>query len=132
MDRHPIARRLHAEAERLGLTIKRAPLEPPLRGASVPALDLIIVDQALVLPQYLETCGHEIGHAVHGHGCTDPHTEAQAWRWASNFLVNVDEYARSERINPHPASIAQDLDLTTNIIIEWQRHHGSQLLTKAA
>lgn len=132
MDQHPIARRLHAEAARRGITIHRAPLEPPLRGASLPDLNLIIVDKALVLPQYFETCGHELGHSIYGHGCTDPTTEAQAWRWATRFLVNVDEYARSERINPHPAAIALDMDLTTNIIFEWRKHHGSQLLTRAA
>ena len=126
MEDHPVVLRLHLEALRRGVTIRRALLTPPLRGASFPDLDLIIIDKKLVLPQYLETGAHELGHSILGHGCTDETTEAQAWRWASGFLVDVEQYARSERINPHPATSAVDLDLTTNIIVEWQKHHAHQ------
>lgn len=120
------------EATRLGVAVKYAPLEPPQRGAYMPKLDLILVDKTLTLPQRRETLAHELGHARHGHDCTTPHTEAQAWRWAARFLVNVDEYARAEQINPHPAAIALDLDLTTNIIIEWQKHFGHRYERSAA
>lgn len=132
MDRHPAAQRLHAEARRRGVTIKRAPLTPPLRGASIPLLGLILIDRKLVLPQYLETGAHELGHAIHGHDCTNPDTEAQAWRWAADFLVNVDEYARAERLNPHPNAIALELDLTPKIVNEWRIHHGHQYTRRAA
>ena len=115
------------EAARLGVSVKYAPLQPPLRGAYLDRLSLIIVDQALTLPQRRETLAHELGHAHYSHDCTNAHSEAQVWRWAARFLVDVDAYAQAELMNPHPAAIALDLDLTTNIVVEWQKHFGTQL-----
>ncbi|MHA3682826.1 ImmA/IrrE family metallo-endopeptidase [Leucobacter sp. HY1908] len=123
---------LLAEATRLGVTVKYAPLQPPLRGAYIPAHDLIIIDQLLTLPQRRETLAHELGHAHHGHNCSSPRNEAQAWRRAAQLAVNVDDYARAERLNPHPAAIALELDLTTTLIIEWQKHFGHRYERKAA
>lgn len=123
---------LRRKATRLGVAIKYAPLEPPLRGAYLALLRLIIIDNRLTHAQQLETLAHELGHAHYGHDCTTPYTETQAWRWAARNLVNVDDYARAERINPHPAAIALELDLTTNIILEWQRHFGHRLERKRA
>lgn len=123
---------LHLEATRLGYAIKLAPLDPPLRGACIPSRNLILIDSALVLPQRRETGYHELGHAYYGHECSDPRTEAQAWRRAAQLAVDPDRYAAAERLNPHPAAIALELELTPRLITEWQRHFGHQYERMAA
>lgn len=115
---------LLTEATRLGVAIKYAPLEPPLRGAYIPGQEMILIDQALTAPQRRETLAHELGHALHGHDCSTPRTEAQAWRRAAQLAVDPERYAAAERINPHPSAIALELDLTPRLITEWQRHFG--------
>lgn len=123
---------LLAEAARLGIAVKYASLDQPLRGAYLPEHSLIIIDKALTLPQRRETLAHELGHAHYGHDCTTPTTEAQAWRRAAHLTVNPDAYARAERLNPHPAAIALELDLTPTLILEWQKHYAHGYLRTTA
>lgn len=116
--------KLLKEARRQGVTIIYGVLPPPYWSLYRPARELIIVNRGLVLPQENVAIGHELGHHHKGHDCTNPQNEAQAWRWAAGFMVDPQEYARAEAINPHPASIALELDLTPKLIIEWQKNFG--------
>ena len=120
------------EAQRQGVRIIYGNLPHPYRSLYRPSTELIIINRGLTLPQENEAIGHELGHHHRGHDCTTPTTEAQAWRWAAGFMVDPVPYARAEAINPHPAAIALELDLTTRIITEWQRHFGHQLARNAA
>lgn len=124
--------KLLREAQRQGVTVIYGSLPPPYWSLYRPAKELIIVNRGLVLAQENVAIGHELGHHHCGHDCTNPHTEAQAWRWAAGFMIDLEDYARAESINPHPAAIALELDVTTKIIIEWQRHHGHRYERTAA
>lgn len=125
-------RKLLEEAQRLNVTVIYGELPHPYRALYRPSKELIIIHRGLTEPQQIEALAHELGHALRSHDCTDDHTEAQAWRRAAQLTVNVEEYARAERINPHPSAIALELGLTTRLITEWQRHFGHQYERMAA
>lgn len=116
---------LLTEAQRLNVRVVYAPLEPPRRGFYSAMHEVIVLAEGLTLPQRREAFAHELGHAYYGHECSNRITEAQAWKRAAQLTVNPEEYARAERINPHPAAIAIELELTTRLVIEWQTHIGS-------
>lgn len=111
---------LLAEARRLRVKVHQAKLPPPRRGYYAPEHNLIVLHKGLTLPQRRETLAHELGHAYHGHDCTTPRTEAQAWRRAAQLTVDVDAYRAAEALNHHPAAIALELDLTPRLIAAWQ------------
>lgn len=113
--------RLLREAQRAGVTIIYGKLPPPYRSLYRPARNLIIITRGLTEPQEIEAIAHELGHARHGHDCTNSRTEAQAWRWATTFTIDPAAYALAESINPHPAAIALELNLTPQLITEWQK-----------
>lgn len=118
--------KLLREAQRAGVTIIYGKLPPPLRSLYRPAKNLVIITRGLTEAQEIEAIAHELGHANHGHDCTNSRTESQAWRWASRFTVHPRAYAIAERINPHPAAIALELELTPRLITEWQKHFGNR------
>jgi len=124
--------KLLREAQRAGVTIIYGKLPPPLRSFYRPAKNLIVLTRGLTERQEIEAIAHELGHAHHGHDCTNSRTEAQAWRWAANFTVEPRAYAIAEQINPHPAAIALELELTPRLITEWQKHIGRRRIERKA
>lgn len=114
--------RLLDEAHRLGITVTHQPLAHPLRGYYQHHQKIIVIRKDLNRRQEIETLAHELGHAHHGHTETTPRTEAQAWKYAARLTVDPEAYAVAERINPHPAAIALELDLTPTLITAWQKY----------
>lgn len=69
---------------------------------------------------------HEIGHAAHGDRCgLDPAAERRAWRHAARLLVDPDDYRRAEEeVGCHPALLAHELAVTTEVIRTWWEIHS--------
>lgn len=63
---------------------------------------------------------HELGHAYHGHDCSNSRNERQADAYAANLLINADDYARAERHSPNVHDIAAELDVTDDIVTAYQ------------
>lgn len=66
---------------------------------------------------------HELGHAHYGDppGHVGKH-EQRAQRFAAQLLISPTEYAIAEQVyGPHPARLANELGVTTELIAIWQQ-----------
>jgi hypothetical protein len=66
------------------------------------------------------TLAHECGHAFYGHNCTSPAGERQARKYAATLLIDPEEYARLERINPDQHWLAEEFSVTPRIIFDYE------------
>lgn len=121
--REPELRELLAHAARMGVSVHVAHLPAPYRGwfdiersRAVYDFDLTPIEQRCVL-------AHELGHAHHGHECEDnPDHERLADIYAAHLLIHPEDYARAEQMSHDTAQIADDLDVTPELIDTYQRH----------
>lgn len=65
---------------------------------------------------------HEIGHAHYGHDCSTPRNEREADAWAANLLVDPAAYAALEREGHDAHAIAEHLDVTIEVVHDFQRY----------
>ena len=72
------------------------------------------------LVQMRSTLAHECGHAFYGHNCTSPAGERQARKYAATLLIDPEEYARLERINPDQHWLAEEFSVTPRIIFDYE------------
>lgn len=108
-------------------------LEGGAMGGWFPDHDLILLAPGLHPVEERCTLAHELGHATYRHragvgGWLQARQEQQADRFAAKLLISPIEYELAERLyGPSPSLLAQELDVTTNIVTTWQRIHGSHL-----
>lgn len=109
-------------------------LEDGASGGWFPEHDLILLAPGLHPVEQRCTLAHELGHATYGHragvgGWLQARQERQADRFAATLLVSPIEYELAERLYGHaPGLLAQELDVTANIVTTWQRLNGSRAI----
>ncbi|QXB17865.1 protein of unknown function [Corynebacterium coyleae] len=102
-------------------------LEGGETGGWFPEHDLILLAPGLHPIEQRCTLAHELGHVTHEHragitGWLKARQEQQADRFAATLLISPIEYELAERLYGHsPNLLAQELDVTTNIVTTWQR-----------
>lgn len=86
--------------------------------------DAIVINSRMTEPYQREVLAHELGHAWHGHDWRHPHDqerdERQADLYAARLLISPTEYALAEAICEHPAAIARELAISTDLVTIWQ------------
>lgn len=116
-------RQLLAHAARMGVSVHVAHLPAPYRGwydiersRAVYDFDLTPIEQRVVL-------AHELGHAHHGHECEDePNHERLADVYAATLLIHPEDYARAESVSHDVTHIADELDVTPELVTTYQDH----------
>ncbi len=116
---------LVGEAMRLGVRIHVAHLdqiEEGLLGFYDHDENTIYVDMNLTRAERNEVVAHELGHAQFCHTCDSEVGERQANRYAAGLLVDPAEYARAEAMSTDVAFIAEELDVTPQIVVDYRRY----------
>ena len=117
-------RRLLAEARRLGVSVHIARLEddPTLRGYYLAEPGIIVLRHGLTRAESRSVLAHELGHAFYRHDSDSALAERQADIYAARLLIDSEEYARFERVNPDPQSLADELGVTVDVIRTFGTH----------
>jgi Zn-dependent peptidase ImmA (M78 family) len=97
-------------------------------GAWVPSKRRIYIDLALTFNERRSVIAHELGHVHYGHSCDSGPTERQADAFAAQLLVDPSDYADLERISADEHYIADELNITIDVVRDFRRfclHDGS-------
>lgn len=121
-------RDLIRHAGSLGAQVHFAPIEddPELLGYFLPRQMRIVIRLGMTLAQSRWVLGHECGHAYYGHQCIGPasrdRAERQANAYAARLLIDPDEYARLEAINPDQHWLAEEFSVSVEGIRAYEDH----------
>jgi len=121
-------RELIRHAAGLGVRVHFAHIEddPELLGYYSPMHKVIVVRLGMTYAQSRWVLGHEAGHAYYDHACSGPHsrskTERQANAYAARLLIDPEEYARLERINPDQHWLADEFSVSVDAIFAYEEH----------
>jgi hypothetical protein len=114
-------RDLFAEAHRLGVIVRIRPYPPDWQGCYVDGSGTINLSDHLGEGMWMRcTLAHELGHAYYRHRVTTKTTEKQANERAAELLIDLNDYARAERISDNISYLAHELDVTKRIIWAYQ------------
>lgn len=70
---------------------------------------------------------HELGHAYYGHDCDTQRAEDQADAFAARLLIDPVRYAESEAVSTCVEWLADELDVTVDIILAFQKYAFQKL-----
>jgi Zn-dependent peptidase ImmA (M78 family) len=70
---------------------------------------------------------HELGHVYFGHTCGSPRAEREADRYAACLLVCPETYASLERQDLDAHTIADEMDVTVDVVHAYRDHHLQRL-----
>lgn len=105
-----------------GLELHGSYLGEDERGFYSPTEQRIYFDMRLTYCERRTTIAHELGHFHHNHDCSTRANERQADAYAARLLIDPHEYAALERINPDQHFLADELDVTVDIIFAYEEH----------
>lgn len=103
-------------AAQSGLRLHAAHLPDGLLGIYSPTEGRIYYDLQLTPSEQRSVVAHELGHAYYGHDCDSVVNERQADTYAASLLIDPDDYAALERINPDVHFIAEEMQVTPETI----------------
>ncbi|OTA27242.1 hypothetical protein B9G54_01605 [Alloscardovia macacae] len=118
---------LEAHASALHIPILETTLDDGLKGYWDADERIIVLDSTLSRIDYKCTLAHELTHAsLDDASCTDQHTSSKQERrcreLTARLLISVLDYARAELMyDAHIALIASELDVTRQIVCDYQR-----------
>lgn len=117
-------RRLLHIANQLGYQVHISDIEddPELLGYTVPSEGIIVLRLGMTRRQMRTTLAHELGHAYHGHTCDSRTNEDQAWTFAATLLIDAEEYADLESVSDSPHYLADELNVTVELIHAFREH----------
>lgn len=121
-------RDLIRHAAQLGVRVHLAPIDddPELLGYYSPAHKQVVVRVGMTRPQSRWVLAHELGHAYYDHHCSGPRTadgaERQADAYAARLIIDPNEYARLERINPDQHWLADEFGVSVDAITAYEQH----------
>lgn len=112
-------------AAALGVRVVLTHLPDDMLGAYSPIEERVYLDLGLTPSERRSVLAHELGHVHYGHTCDlgpDSHIERQADAYAATLLVHPEDYAHLERISADTHFIAEELDVTPNVIDDFRRY----------
>ena len=117
-------RRLLSIANQLGYQVHISDIEddPQLLGYTVPAERIIVLRLGMTRNQLRTVLAHELGHAYHEHTCDSAANEDQADAFAATLLIDAADYAELERISADPHYLADELNVTVDLIHSFRQH----------
>lgn len=117
-------RQLLGKADRLGVSVHVARIDddPDLRGYYLAEQGMIVLRYGLTRAESRSVLAHELGHAYYRHECDSPFAERQADIYAARLLVDSERYARLERVNSDPHHLAEEFDVTVEVIRTFAAH----------
>lgn len=116
-------RELLAHAARMGVSVHVAHLPAPYRGWFDIARSQAVYDFGLTPVEQEVVLAHELGHAHHQHECEDnPDHERLADIYAARLLIHPEDYARAERISHDVEHLADELNVTPELVDIYQTH----------
>ncbi|UIY46309.1 ImmA/IrrE family metallo-endopeptidase [Bifidobacterium pseudocatenulatum] len=125
----PIDRRMTYGAMRraivgLPVTVSSALLPDGLWGCYDAATEVILIDRRLTYTAKRCTLVHELLHWQHGDtGCANDHSkqERRARRETASLLIDPVELALLERMYDDPWSIADELNVTIQVLTDYRQ-----------
>lgn len=100
--------------------------DPELLGYYSPLHKMIVIRLGLTSAQSRWVLGHELGHAHYNHRCQGAHLRARAERqanaYAARLLIDPEEYARLEAINPDQHWLAEEFSVSVDGIYAYEEH----------
>jgi Zn-dependent peptidase ImmA (M78 family) len=70
---------------------------------------------------------HELGHVYFGHYCDTERAEREADRYAADLLICPETYATLEREGMDAHAIADEMNVTVDIVHAYRAHHLQRL-----
>ena len=114
-------RGLLTHAAELGVRVHVAHLPHPYRGYYDPDQRAIVYDFNLTPIERRCVLAHELGHAYYDHReFGDDASEKAADAYAASLLIDPAEYARLERICADPTTLAEELQVTEDLLRTFQ------------
>jgi Zn-dependent peptidase ImmA (M78 family) len=112
-------------AHEYGVRVVLAHLGDDILGAYSPLESRVYLDLRLTPSERRSVLAHELGHVHHGHTCDlgrDSALERQADAYAAALLVHPEDYAAVEQISTDTHYIAEELNVTTDVIDDFRRY----------
>jgi Zn-dependent peptidase ImmA (M78 family) len=113
----------HAAA--LGVRVVMTHMPDGILGGYSPLEARIYLDLGLTPSERRSVLAHELGHVYYGHTCDQGPTsllERQADTYAATLLVHPEDYAALEQISADVHYIAEELNVTPDIVYAFRRH----------
>jgi len=115
----------------LGVRVHFAHLDddPHLLGYYSPTHRAIVIRIGMTRAQTRWVLAHEAGHAHYDHHCRgfNSRHERQANAYAARLLIDPEEYARLERINPDQFWLAEEFGVSVDCIRAYEEHCLTQM-----
>jgi Zn-dependent peptidase ImmA (M78 family) len=125
--------RLLTIANDLGYAVFFCGMPGDLLASTVPSMRRIFVDSRLTDSEQRGHLAHELGHLHHMHPCArhprgvgELANERQADRYAARLLIDPDEYAALEAVNPDQHHLADELGIPVEYVLVYE----SECLTR--
>lgn len=111
-----------AIAARQGIRVHAAHLPEGDVGYYSPDEARIYFDLSLTPVERRCVIAHELGHAHYGHREDSPRNERLADVYAAGLLIDPDRYAALERVNSDQHFLADELDVTLEVVETFEKH----------
>lgn len=118
---------LAAHAATLDVTVHIGYLPSDVLGFYDPTSARVWVSIELTPDEQRCVLAHELGHVHHGHECGSERAERQADAYAADLLIHPERYAELERIGHDAHVIADELDVTVDVVHAYREHHLQRL-----
>lgn len=111
-------------AASMGVRVHIAHIEdaPRLLGYYVHSEKIIVLRMGLTPTEQRSVLAHELAHCHFGDTCSKGRQERRANKYAAMLLISPEDYAAAEVIDPHPAAIAEELNVTVSLVHAYQEH----------
>ena len=109
-------------ASQLGVQVHMAHIDddPTLLGFYVHSHRTIVLRMGLTPTETRSVLAHELAHAYYGDTCSKGREERRADRFAASLLIDPERYAAAEAVDEHPAAIADELQVTVDVVQTYQ------------
>lgn len=105
------------QAAILGVSVHVQHFDDPSRlGYYSASKNRIVLRMGMTIRETRCVLAHEIAHARLGHTCSGGPEERRADVIAASMMINPESYARAEAIDASAHSIADELDVTVDLV----------------
>ncbi len=108
-------------AEALGINVIHRPIRSA-HGLWIPEHNTIVIRSGLRRIHDRVALTHEIGHAIHGHDCSEPKQELQADIFAAKKLIDPKLLKRLKPYRDDVAALALELGVTQRLLRIFFEH----------